>query len=103
MHVVFQIIGKNGARSVPVIVLLRSLRYQHLSRTPSFTNNRMVFRSFAVVGAGNIGSFIIDELLRLKVIGTVSSITVVSRSVRISRPVCSHFYEPDPCLWMPRI
>lgn len=41
----------------------------------------MVFRSFAVIGAGRIGSFIIAELLRLKAIGTVSSVTVVSRSV----------------------
>jgi len=40
----------------------------------------MVFRSFAVVGAGNIGSFLVEELLRLKTIGTVSSVTVVSRS-----------------------
>ncbi|KAF9649992.1 NAD(P)-binding protein [Thelephora ganbajun] len=40
----------------------------------------MVFRSFAVIGAGNIGSFIIAELLRLKAIGTVTSITVISRS-----------------------
>lgn len=40
----------------------------------------MVFRSFAVIGAGHLGSFIIDELLRLKVIGTVSSVAVLSRS-----------------------
>ncbi|KAF9779857.1 NAD-P-binding protein [Thelephora terrestris] len=40
----------------------------------------MVFRSFAVIGAGHIGSFIVDELLRLKAAGTVSSVTVVSRS-----------------------
>jgi len=40
----------------------------------------MVFRSFAVVGAGRMGSYFITELLRLKAIGSVSSITVVSRS-----------------------
>jgi len=40
----------------------------------------MVFRSFAVIGTGNIGSFIVSELLRLKTIGTVSSVTAVSRS-----------------------
>ena len=43
----------------------------------------MVFRSFAVIGAGRIGGFIVAELLRLKAIGTVSSVTVVSRSVSI--------------------
>ena len=48
------------------------------------TNDEMVFRSFAVVGAGNIGSFVIAELLRLKAIGTVSSVTVVSRSVSVT-------------------
>ena len=51
----------------------------------------MVFRSFAVIGAGNIGGFIIAELLRLKAIGTVSSVTVVSRSVRVP-----HLLEVDP-------
>lgn len=47
----------------------------------------MVFRSFAVIGAGHMGNFIIEELLRLKTIGVVSSVTVVSRSdARASHP-----------------
>ena len=54
----------------------------------------MVFRSFAVIGAGRIGGFIVAELLRLKAIGTVSSVTVVSRSVSILS-LARRFREPD--------
>ena len=67
---------------------------------PSRTNDNMVFRSFAVIGAGHIGSFIVEELLRLKAVGTVSSVTVVSRSVGISRCPCSHLCGPDLQSWM---
>ena len=67
---------------------------------PSRTNDNMVFRSFAVIGAGHIGSFIVEELLRLKAVGTVSSVTVVSRSVGISRCPCSHLCGPDLHSWM---
>ena len=56
----------------------------------------MVFRSFAVIGAGNIGSFIVTELLRLKTIGTVSSVTVVSRSVSIPVPCAVASVDLDP-------
>jgi len=40
------------------------------------------FRSFAIIGAGHMGRFIVDELLRLKAIGTISSVTIISRSDR---------------------
>lgn len=52
-------------------------------------NDDMVFRSFAVVGPGNFGNFIIAELLQLITAGSVSSVTVVSRSVCISRFLCA--------------
>lgn len=39
------------------------------------------YKNFAVLGAGNIGKFIIDELLRSKAAGTISSVVIVSRSV----------------------
>ena len=70
-----------------------------LREPPRSGTKEMVFRSFAVIGAGNIGSFIVDELLRLKAIGTVSSITVVSRSVSISR----RSYEYDIYQWISRM
>ena len=68
------------AKAQPPVVL-------SCSRGPlcSPTDDEMAFSSFSVVGAGNIGSFIVRELLRLKAIGTVSSVTVVSRSVRVPR------------------
>ena len=53
----------------------------------------MVFRSFAVIGAGYLGRYIVDELLRLKAIGTVSSVTIVSRSVSIPCLLYGHFCE----------
>ena len=34
----------------------------------------MVFRSFIVIGAGHMGRFIVDELLRPKAVGTISSV-----------------------------
>ena len=40
------------------------------------------YTSFAVIGAGNMGKFIIDELLKLKTDGAISSVTLVTRSVR---------------------
>lgn len=40
------------------------------------------YTKFGVIGAGNLGKFIIDEILRLKVYGAVSSVTLVTRSVR---------------------
>jgi len=38
------------------------------------------YKNFAVVGAGIFGKFIIDELLKLKASGVISSVVVVSRS-----------------------
>jgi len=37
------------------------------------------FRSFAIIGAGNVGGFIVEELLKQKVTGAIDEITIVSR------------------------
>ncbi|KAI9449456.1 NAD-P-binding protein [Lactarius psammicola] len=37
------------------------------------------FKKFAVVGAGNVGSFIVEELLKQKATGAVEEITIVTR------------------------
>lgn len=41
------------------------------------------YKSFAVVGAGEIGSFIIRQLLKEKVAGTVNDIVVLTRQVSL--------------------
>ncbi|KAI0067604.1 NAD-P-binding protein [Artomyces pyxidatus] len=38
------------------------------------------FRNFALVGAGNLGDFIIEELLKAKTVGTVDKVTVLTRT-----------------------
>jgi len=38
------------------------------------------YRTFAVAGAGNVGKFIIEELVKLKVAGKVASVEVLTRS-----------------------
>ncbi len=40
------------------------------------------FRKFAIVGAGNVGGFITEELLRQKAAGTIDEISIVTRPVR---------------------
>lgn len=40
------------------------------------------FRSFAITGAGKVGSFIVEELLKQKAAGAIDEITIVSRPVR---------------------
>ncbi len=40
------------------------------------------FKKFAVVGAGNVGSLVVEELLKQKATGAVEEITVVTRPVR---------------------
>jgi saccharopine dehydrogenase-like NADP-dependent oxidoreductase len=40
------------------------------------------FRSFAIIGAGNVGGFIVEELLKQKAAGAIDEITIVSRPVR---------------------
>jgi saccharopine dehydrogenase-like NADP-dependent oxidoreductase len=45
------------------------------------------FRKFAIVGAGNVGGFIVEELLKQKAAGSIDEITIVSRPVRlVARP-----------------
>lgn len=38
------------------------------------------YKSFAVLGAGNLGKLIVEELLRAKAAGGISTVLVVSRS-----------------------
>lgn len=40
------------------------------------------FRKFAIVGAGKVGGFIVEELLKQKAAGSIDEITIVSRPVR---------------------
>jgi hypothetical protein len=40
------------------------------------------FKNFAIVGAGNVGGFIVEELLKQKAAGSVNEVTIVSRPVR---------------------
>ena len=39
------------------------------------------FRKFAIVGAGKVGSFIVEELLKQKATGAIDDITIVTRPV----------------------
>lgn len=39
------------------------------------------YTNFAIVGAGRLGKLVIDEFLKLKADGAVSSVTLVTRSV----------------------
>jgi saccharopine dehydrogenase-like NADP-dependent oxidoreductase len=40
------------------------------------------FKNFAIVGAGNVGGFIVEELLKQKAAGSINEISIVSRPVR---------------------
>jgi pyrroline-5-carboxylate reductase len=40
------------------------------------------FKKFTIVGAGNVGGFIVEELLKQKAAGSIDEITI------ITRPVC---------------
>ena len=44
------------------------------------------FKSFAITGAGNVGGFIVEELLKQKAAGVIDEITIVSRPVRHVAP-----------------
>lgn len=52
------------------------------------------FTSFAVVGAGGIGSFIVEELLKLKASNKIKNVTILTRSVSTRLPshtdICFH-------------
>ena len=41
------------------------------------------FKSFAVAGAGGIGKFVIEELLKLQMPGKVESVKILSRSASL--------------------
>jgi saccharopine dehydrogenase-like NADP-dependent oxidoreductase len=48
------------------------------------------FKNFAIVGAGNVGSFIVEELLKQKAAGRINEISIVSRPVRPFLAPSSH-------------
>ena len=41
------------------------------------------FNKFAIIGAGNVGGFIVEELLKQKAAGSVKEIIIVTRPVRL--------------------
>lgn len=45
------------------------------------------YRNFAVVGAGNLGKYILDEFATKLAQGTISSVALLTRSVRISNKI----------------
>ena len=47
------------------------------------------FKKFAIVGAGNVGGFIVEELLKQKAAGNIDEISIVSRPVT-SRCILRH-------------
>lgn len=40
--------------------------------------------NFLIIGTGGIGSFLIDEFLKLKETGTISTLKIASRSVKFT-------------------
>jgi saccharopine dehydrogenase-like NADP-dependent oxidoreductase len=48
------------------------------------------FRKFAIIGAGNVGGFIVEELLQQKAAGLIDEISIVSRPVRPAAHPSSH-------------
>jgi saccharopine dehydrogenase-like NADP-dependent oxidoreductase len=46
------------------------------------------YKNFAVVGAGEIGSFIIRQLLTEKAAGTVDNVVVLTRQASVHFRVC---------------
>ena len=52
------------------------------------------FRRFAIVGAGNIGGFIVEELLKQKATGAIDDITIVTRPVSPDRSLLSQIHPP---------
>jgi len=59
------------------------------------------YTNFAIVGAGRLGKVVIDEFLKLKADGAVSSVTLVTRSV-----CCSYYTsltEPSLSVSFPRL
>ncbi|KZV74125.1 NAD-P-binding protein [Peniophora sp. CONT] len=43
------------------------------------------FRNYAIVGAGNVGGFILDELLKAKAAGTVDKVVILTRPDSVSK------------------
>jgi len=60
--------------------LRRPLASSLLIYTP--THIMSGFKNFTIVGAGNVGGFIVEELLKQKAAGSINEISIVSRPVR---------------------
>jgi saccharopine dehydrogenase-like NADP-dependent oxidoreductase len=56
--------------------------------------------NFVIFGTGNIGSFVVDELLKLKENGAISTVKIASRSVSLT---VIHPRRRSPQLTFPRI
>ena len=70
------------------------LRYKFLAtetKTQTTSSSSLLimstFANFAIVGAGNVGKPLINEFLKLKADGAISSVTLVTRSVYHSQNV----------------
>ena len=53
------------------------------------------YKNFAVVGAGNLGKYILDEFATKLAQGTISSVALLTRSVRISDKIISYKHPID--------
>lgn len=55
------------------------------------------YRTFAIAGLGNMGSFLASEFLKLKSTGTIDSVTVLTRLVRLGfTSICTDL-STDSC------
>lgn len=48
------------------------------------------FKKFAIVGAGNIGAFIVEGLLKQKTAGAIDDVTIVTRPVSTTSVPSTH-------------
>ena len=55
--------------------------------------------SFAIFGTGGIGSFIIDEFLKLKENGAISTVKIASRSVSLKNLLAYRWHLRPADLW----
>jgi saccharopine dehydrogenase-like NADP-dependent oxidoreductase len=47
------------------------------------------YTNFAVVGAGNIGNYIVRQLLQYKAVGIVKEVVVLTRQVKYPPNICT--------------
>ena len=41
------------------------------------------YKSFAIAGLGNLGTFLVSEFVKLKSAGTIESVSILTRKVRL--------------------